>query len=224
MLKLLLFAGLVVAAALPQTDNLHKIALPPRRTFARSNGEVNGPALLTSLQNTLNKYHANSTVPSSSTNPTLQRRLVTEKLTDQVGGANFDEEYYGPIEVGSGSTQQMFTAQFDTGSADLFIPGPQCTSNEGCPHSTKYNQDGVSQGRTAEVEYGSGMVEGNVYTDTVNVAGLTATGQGLISLTEATGFSTSAADGILGMGFNALSSSNSTTFFENLIAQNKVGT
>ena len=223
MLKLLLFAGLIVAAPSNREGTLNKIALPSRRTFARSTGEVNGPALLESLQKTLNKYHVNITIPRVSNNTSLRRRLATENLVDQVEDPDFDEQYYGAVQVGSGTTAQTFTVQFDTGSSDTFIPGPQCTSDEGCPLNTKYDEGGVSQGQTTAVQYGSGYVEGDLYIDSVNAAGLTATNQGLISLTQATGFDTSASDGLLGMGFTALSSSGYTTFFENLMAQNQVG-
>ena len=224
MLVFLLFAGLIVAAPTPQEDTLHKIALPIPRTFARSTGEVNGPALLRSLQITLNKYRSRFTKPGASADPSLQRRLATENLLDQVVGTDFDEQYYGPMEVGSRSTEQVFTVQFDTGSADIFIPGPQCTSDEGCPYNKKYNERGISQDRTTSVEYGSGYIEGDDYTDSINVAGLTATNQGFISLTQTTGFNTSSSDGLLGMAFTSIAASGFTTFFENLMAQDKVGT
>lgn len=224
MLAFLLFAGLTVATPAPPEDALHSIALPFPHLLTRSTGEVNGPALLSSLQKTLNKYHARSAIPGTSASAFLQRRMATENLIDQVGAGNFDEQYYGPIVVGSKSTVQQFTVQFDTGSGDIFIPGPQCTSEEGCPYNRKYNERGTSQGRTTSVEYGSGYIEGDDYTDSVNVAGLTATNQGLISLTQTVGFNTSSADGLLGMGFTAIAVSGFTTFFENLMAQNKVGT
>ncbi len=224
MLTSLLFAGLTVAALAPQTDALHKVALPPRRTFARSTGEVNGPALLNSLQKTLNKYHSRYNAAGASANGSLQRRLHTENLLDQVEAPDFDEQYYGPMEVGYRSTEQIFTVQFDTGSSDIFIPGPQCTSDQGCPFSRKYNEGGISQNRTTSVQYGSGYIEGDDYTDSINVAGLIATNQGFISLTQTTGFNTSNSDGLLGMGFTSIAASGFTTFFENLIAQDKVGT
>ena len=224
MLVFLLLASLIVATPAPQGDALHSIALPVRHLFTRSTGEVNGPALLRSLQKTLNKYRSRSAVPGTSANASLQRRLATEALTDQVEPPDFDEQYYGSIEVGSKSTEQQFTVQFDTGSGDIFIPGPQCTSEEGCPYNRKYSERGTSQGRTTAVQYGSGYIEGDDYTDSVNVAGLTATNQGLISLTQTVGFNTSSADGLLGMGFTAIAVSGFTTFFENLIAQDKVGT
>lgn len=220
----LFLASLIAAAAAPQADDLHKIALPLRRTFARSTGEVNGPALLNSLQKTLNKYHSKFDSHEAPDNVLMRRRLATENLLDQVESPNFDEQYYGPMEVGYKSTEQVFTVQFDTGSSDIFIPGPQCTSDQGCPFTRKYNQGGISQNRTTTVQYGSGYIEGDDYTDSINVAGLTATNQGFISLTQTYGFNTSNSDGLLGMAFTSIAASGFTTFFENLMAQNKVGT
>ena len=74
------------------------------------------------------------------------------------------------------------------------------------------------------VTYGSGMVEGNNYIDDLTVAGLTATGQGIVSLTTAEGFSGQPSDSLLGMGFSTIAQSGFPTFFENLIAQNQVTT
>ena len=73
------------------------------------------------------------------------------------------------------------------------------------------------------VQYGSGYVQGDLYRDVVVVAGLRVRNQGLLSITEATGFEESASDGILGMGFSALSASGETTVFENLVTQGQVG-
>ncbi|CAD6572751.1 MAG: hypothetical protein ASARMPREDX12_005429 [Alectoria sarmentosa] len=202
-----------------QVDGLKRIDLPLRRTFAGS-GEVNGPALLWSLQKTLNKYHSKRVIEASA-NVSLVQRLATENLIDQVEAPDFDEEYYGPMEVGSG-TEQVFTVQFDTGSSDIFIPGPQCTNEQGCPFDRKYDQAGIFQDRTTVVQYGSGYIEGDDYTDSISVAGLTATDQGLISLTQASGFNTSDSDGLLGMGFTSIAASGFTTFFENLMIQQKV--
>ena len=115
MLTFLIFAGLIVAALTLQADGLTKIDLPPRRTYARSTGEVNGPALLRSLQKTLNKYHSKLMIPEASANASLRRRLATENLLDQVQTPDFDEQYYGTMEVGDSRTQQIFTVQFDTG-------------------------------------------------------------------------------------------------------------
>ena len=80
----------------------------------------------------------------------------------------------------------------------------------------------MDQNRETSVTYGSGQISGEDYRDNVKVVGLTSTGQGIISLTQAEGFSDSDADGLLGMGFSEIVNSRFVTFFESLIAQNKV--
>jgi hypothetical protein len=92
--------------------------------------------------------------------------------------------YYGSGTVGS----QTFTFDFDTGSSDTFVPGPSCGTAQGCVGTTKYNQGGVDEGNTTSITYGSGAVSGENYYDSVTIAGLTATHQNVISLTEATGY------------------------------------
>ena len=218
-----IFTGLVVSALASEAETFHKIDLPHRRPLTRSTGEVDGPALLKSLQHTLNKYQSKFPIPEAPAHTSLQKRLVTENLLDQVEDG-FDEQYYGPMEVGSRGSEQVFTVQFDTGSSDIFIPGPQCTSDQGCSSHRKYNERGISQNRSSTVQYGSGSASGDDFIDAINVAGLTATDQGFISLTQTTGFNTSQSDGLLGMGFSSIAASGFTTFFENLIAQGKVGT
>ena len=84
--------------------------------------------------------------------------------------------------------QQTFGTDFDTGSADFFVPGPKCGTAQGCPGGPQYNQDGTDEHNTTTVTYGSGMIMGENYFDSVEVAGLTAKHTNVISLTSATGF------------------------------------
>lgn len=72
------------------------------------------------------------------------------------------------------------------------------------------------------VRYGSGSVSGAIYVDDVTIAGLRSVNQTLISVTSATGFSETDADGICGMAFSAGARDNGTTFFENLVASGAV--
>lgn len=72
------------------------------------------------------------------------------------------------------------------------------------------------------VTYGSGSVAGNDYFDTVTVAGLSAPKTNVVSLTTAQGFSSSASEGLMGMGFSTIANSKEPTFFERLIALKKV--
>lgn len=131
--------------------------------------------------------------------------------------------WYGSISVGTPA--KRFFVDFDTGSSDLFLPGPQC--RETCSGHTLYDpseSDSSSDtGRSFRLKFGDGstaIVEG--YTDVVSVAGLSAKGQVVGVASEySPGFSISvfAPDGLLGLGFQSVSKYNATPFFINLIAQ-----
>ena len=107
-------------------------------------------------------------------------------MTDAVSGG-VDDLYYGPVTVGA-SKPQIFGTDFDTSSADFFIPGPSCGTAQGCPATIKYDQGGIDEHNTTSVTYGSGMITGENYFDTVTVAGLTAKNTNIVSLTSAEGF------------------------------------
>jgi cathepsin D len=203
-----------------------KVSLPARAVFTRAGGSLDGPKFLISLNNTLKKYHSPVLVPSYAgvytTASGILKRQSNGALTDDVVQGE-DELYYGSGTVGA-TTPQTFTFDFDTGSADIFVPGPSCGQTQGCYGTTKYSQTGADQHNTTTVLYGSGEVTGENYLDSVTVAGLTATNQGLISLTQSQGFTQAAPDSLMGMAFKAIANSGFTPFFENLIAQGKVTT
>ena len=224
-LKLALVAQALVAAAAP-FQNL-KVPLPDRKVTRQANGEVDGPFVLAELNRTLKKYHAPVVLPDipgvSNLLSGILKRQMNEALSDQVNGGTEDEEYYGPGIIGARSPQ-TFTFDFDTGSSDLFVPGPQCGAAAGCKAGTQYSQTGTDLHNTTSVTYGSGQVTGENYLDSVTVAGLTAARQNVISLTSAAGFNTSDSNSLLGMGFSTIANSKKPTFFENLISQRKVST
>ncbi|KAH9040251.1 acid protease [Lactarius hengduanensis] len=134
--------------------------------------------------------------------------------------------WYGEISVGTPS--KTFTVDFDTGSSDLFLPGANCGPS--CSGHKIYN---VSDSSTAkdlnkrfELKYGdNSTVNGEQYTDTVSIVGLTANGQTLgAAEAYSTGFQSDrfAADGLLGMGFQSVSVYNAAPLFQSLIAQGGV--
>lgn len=186
--------------------------------------QIDGPAFMAALNRTLNKYHSKAVLPTYNTNTvtSVLKRQSEEALTDQVESSE-DELYYGSGTIGA-TAPQTFTFDFDTGSSDLFVPGPSCGTAQGCPHPTKYSQGGTDEHNTTSVTYGSGQVSGENYYDSVTVAGLTATHQNVVSLTQAAGFASSNADGLLGMAFSSIAESKQPTYFETLMAENKVAT
>lgn len=157
------------------------------------------------LKDTVRKYNKEIPLPDIVKNaPNVAKRDTDANLhlTDQVNGDS-DVLYYGKGTVGT----QSFTFDFDTGSSDTFVPGPSCGTDQGCVGTTKYAQTGKDQGNTTSITYGSGQVTGENYLDSLTVAGLTATNQNIISLTDSEGFANSASDGLVGMAFPAIANS-----------------
>ncbi|MCJ1455191.1 hypothetical protein MMC28_005545 [Mycoblastus sanguinarius] len=116
MLVAVLLAGLIVAAPALQRDGIHEVALPSRQN-SRATGEIDGPALLSAINNTLSKYCGGSLDLGLPGVKPLQRRQSTIGLVDQVEDTDIDDIYYGSITVGTHGPQ-LFTVQFDTGKSE----------------------------------------------------------------------------------------------------------
>lgn len=225
------------APALPESVTF-KIPFTARGDLTpRANGEANYAAIFASANHTLSKYH-HSPLPNyqaiaekqaaQGLLPGLLRKRAgttsTDPLTDNfVDG--LDADYFGPGSIGT--PPQTFQLDFDTGSADLFVPGQSCRAAAQCGGPDRpYNPQGSSSAhdlaKTTSITYGSGSISGEQYSDTVTVAGLTVPSQTFIAVTNATGFATGGFDGLMGMGFSTIAQTGAPTFFENLIAQGAV--
>jgi len=220
----LAFGALALAAPTPDVEIGSKVPLLRRKAEHKltSDGSVHFGWLKEHLKYTLLKYNKDFELPDFLLDiGNIEKRgtNANEPLTDQNDGGD-DELYYGVGTVGA--AQQRFTFDFDTGSSDTFIPGPSCGASQGCAGTTKYNQQGQDEHNTTSITYGSGAVQGENYFDSVTIAGLTANHQNVISLTTATGFSTSSSDGLMGMAFPAIASSKQLPYFFTLISQGKV--
>ncbi|KAG1768957.1 aspartic peptidase domain-containing protein [Suillus occidentalis] len=131
----------------------------------------------------------------------------------------------GTSEIQAGTPLQSFTMDFDTGSADLFLPGTSCRS--ACGGQERYNPSASSSsqplGTTFHVTYGDGSgAAGNVYKDTISLAGFKATAQTFGVATNATGFSQEKYDGLMGMSFKSLSHFAADPVFDTLVSQGAV--
>lgn len=123
-----------------------------------------------------------------------------------------DSEYYGPVTIGT--PPQEFTAIYDTGSSDLWMPGMGCTNytqSPGCKNHNKYNHNVSStyqkDGRGLFLPYGSGIVFGFMSNDTVNFGGLTVPGAvfGEVTVEPGAVWAQSPFDGLFGLAFPLIS-------------------
>ncbi|KAI0272452.1 aspartic peptidase domain-containing protein [Gloeopeniophorella convolvens] len=114
---------------------------------------------------------------------------------------------------------------FDTGSSDLFLPGPSCGAT--CAGHSIYDptQSSTSSDihKSFQLKFGDGSsVQAEAYEDVVSVAGMPAIAQALgVSSTYSTGFGIPSfpPDGLLGLGFPSISKFGQPPVFNTLIAE-----
>ncbi|KAL0576810.1 hypothetical protein V5O48_005180 [Marasmius crinis-equi] len=150
---------------------------------------------------------------------TLAKRQ-SEALNDQ------DEvDWAGPITIGTPG--QQFTIDFDTGSADLWIPSFSCSGSI-CSGKNRYKASSSSTAQkksgTFKIAYGDqSTVSGPLYADTVTVAGIKATGQVFSPVTTLSpAFAGEKIDGILGLAFPSIAQTHSSPFFNTAVSQKAV--
>ncbi|KAI0662190.1 acid protease [Cubamyces menziesii] len=137
-------------------------------------------------------------------------------LTDQ----RDDLEWTGPITIGTPG--QNFTIDFDTGSSDLWVPVASCDS---CKNHSLFDPTKSSTGQKVNgsfsIQYGDGSsASGDRYNDTVTVGGVAAKGQIFAAVSkESAAFTDDPSDGVLGLGFPALSNLNTSPFFFTALEQ-----
>ncbi|UZJ56401.1 hypothetical protein CBS101457_005721 [Exobasidium rhododendri] len=131
---------------------------------------------------------------------------------DTAGGATLvnyehDSTWYAPVEIGSPSTSLNLI--LDTGSSDIWA----IQSRNG--YSPSSSSDFVNSTTPFSISYGSGSVQGTLATDTMTLAGHTSSKQTFAIATYVTsGLLDANLDGIMGFGFEALSTSRSTPFWQ----------
>ncbi|KAI5117874.1 hypothetical protein M0805_006576 [Coniferiporia weirii] len=222
---LVLFPLLVVAS--PTPGPVTKVHLQ-RRSFTKD-GVADIDALKTHLTNVRAKigrgfsnFATNTgTVHSNDNGSLLQKRKTgSDPLTDDLDG----ELWQGAISVGTPAN--TFTVDFDTGSSDLFLPGTACTSAN-CEGHKLYNtaasSTAVDQHRTFSIEFADdSTVSGEVFEDTVTIAGLTATKQTVVAASQySSGFAldVSPPDGLMGLAFQSISNSDSSPVFMTFVSE-----
>lgn len=125
-------------------------------------------------------------------------------------------QYYGPISVGTPA--QDFNVLFDTGSSNLWVPGPACKSPSCLDHkkyapekSTTYKADG----RNFSIQYGSGSVQGHLDNDMVTFGGINIPNCTFAetSVEPGVAFVEAKFDGVLGMAWQAIAVDNVVPVF-----------
>ncbi|KAG5864751.1 hypothetical protein JTB14_001081 [Gonioctena quinquepunctata] len=136
-----------------------------------------------------------------------------------------DAQYYGEITIGTPG--QKFNVIFDTGSSNLWVPSKKCCLlNMTCTFHNKYDSKKSSTYKANDtkfdIAYGSGSLSGFMSSDSVEIAGLSATDQLFAEATQKPAIIAGKFDGILGMAFERISVNNVKPVFNNLVDQKVV--
>ncbi|KAF8325433.1 acid protease [Cantharellus anzutake] len=200
------------------------IPISKRGPALTQDGVVNMKAINAHLRHVAIKYNAGLKNDKKDTSLVHHAARSRPSKSGAVALTGDDRQlWYGIISVGT--PPKDFTADFDTGSSDPFLPDISCNN---CGNHTRYDPCSSSTssevGKTFRITYADNSTSsGVIYTDTVTVAGLTAKNQSLGSATDySTEFQTAPMDGLLGLAWPGLSTFNSTPFFHTLIQQRSV--
>ncbi|TKY53992.1 Aspartic proteinase [Spatholobus suberectus] len=186
---------------------LKKIKLDPNNRLAARIGSKD----VDSFRASIRKFH-------------LQNNFGGTEETDIVALKNYlDAQYYGEIAIGT--SPQKFTAIFDTGSSNLWVPSSKCTFSVACYFHAKYKSSKSStyrkNGTAAAIQYGTGAISGFFSYDSVRVGDTVVKNQEFIEATREPGVTFLAAkfDGILGLGFQEISVGNAVPVWYNMVEQ-----
>ncbi|WFD24945.1 cathepsin D [Malassezia equina] len=139
------------------------------------------------------------------------RRASSHTKRQQVGlgDSGADSYYFAPI--GIGTPLKTMDVVLDTGSSDFWLADAACSTARNCPSSmVKYDASKSStyhnSGTQFQVQYGSGAVKGTLATDAVSLADYNISS---VSFGQASQLAKNTirppASGIMGMGFDTLS-------------------
>ncbi|GAA5830578.1 hypothetical protein JCM11251_002519 [Rhodosporidiobolus azoricus] len=156
---------------------------------------------------------ASTTALAVTAQPTTGALALTSYLNDAL--------WAGGLTIGG----QYFLIDFDTGSSDLWVPGTGCGSTA-CTSKRKYSPSSSAVAiptKQFSISYGDGSTtSGSVYADTVTIAGLTANNQTFAAATTLSdSWTRDPQDGLMGMGYQALSALRSPPVFQTLVTQGK---
>lgn len=165
---------------------------------------------------------APSTTSEAAPQPTQDSAASSAPLRNYV---IHHEDIDAEIEVSIGTPVQTFSLIVDTGSSDLWVQSKHscqnCSQAAGFDVSTSSSARNLNQ--SFDIQYGIGSTSGDLYNDTVTVAGKTVPAQTFAVADEMSEeWLQQPASGILGLGFLTNSRSGAPPFFQNLMSAGAV--
>jgi hypothetical protein len=134
-------------------------------------------------------------------------------------------QYYGAITIGT--PPQDFNVLFDTGSSNLWVPGPNCKSAS-CDDHKKYqaskSSSYVKDGRNFSIQYGSGSLTGVLDADNVGWGPLNIPNVTFAESEQEPGiaFVEAKFDGVLGMAWTAIAVDGVTPVFQEGVKKGQI--
>lgn len=135
-----------------------------------------------------------------------------------LGDSGADSYYFAPI--GIGTPLKTMDVVLDTGSADFWVADSSCSTMQNCPSAmVKYDASKSNTYHNThtpfQVQYGTGAVKGTLATDAVSLAGYNISS---VSFGQASQLAKNTirppASGIMGLGFDTLSTTGTMPFWQ----------
>ncbi|KAG8739327.1 hypothetical protein FRC10_005785 [Ceratobasidium sp. 414] len=136
-------------------------------------GAGNGTAAPGNNKNWFSQVDPNAAIQGGLTNPTAPTTDNSIGLQDEAN----DVGYIATLQLGTPPARN-FNMLMDSGSADMWVGGEACKSQQGggCGNhtflGTQSSSSFKSLGKNFQVTYGTGQVKGDIITDDIVVAGL----------------------------------------------------
>lgn len=176
-------------------------------------------SFITTIQTSLDNGEYSNYVLS--TNKRINHNLRDNKIKIIPLRNYKNSQYIGTIQVGKPS--QKIPVLFDTGSGNLWVTSARCTTAT-CKNQIKYNSNLSSDfkpiGLSVEVTFGTGVISGQINSDTFGLAGISIPEQKFAEIMNEQGdvFDQGNFSGILGLGYPSMSAYGITPVFDTIIS------
>lgn len=214
----LVVASAIVEAAPTTSQSSSSLKVVPNQNF-----KPNGPRDLANIFLKYGQAVPPHVLAASKRIAALQGRSTGTVSTNP--SDTLDSHYLTQVEIGT--PPQTFNLDIDTGSSDLWVFSTQLPVNQTFGQhlydSTKSSTSKELSGASWDVSYGDGTgASGNVYTDVVNLGGVSVAGQAVEAAQDvAARFTRGDVDGLVGLAFsdslNTVSPTQQKTWFQNAI-------